>query len=131
MSVTKLLVVLGGLLIVSSAVKAATDDLPPFVPFDDDAPIRKLIIEKSSLKDPFSVQFRNLSLRTIHLKGPPEEVSLIYCGELNAKNSVGAYVGWSRFYATSLGKSVYISEKSKDFYFDLYCGDAPNLNEKQ
>lgn len=131
MPVKKLLILLAGVLVASNTIKAAEDALPSFTPLTDDAPVRKLIMEKSTLKDPFSVQFRNLSLRTIHLKGPPEETSVIYCGELNAKNSVGAYVGWSRFYATSLVESVYISKKAKDFYFDLYCKDAPNLGRSE
>lgn len=127
----RLVLVLAGALLTHNNVKAAETDLPPFVPLEDEAPVRKLVVEASSLKDPFSVQFRNLSIQTIHLKGPPEETSLIYCGELNAKNSMGAYVGWSQFYATSLGKNVYIAKKPNDFYFRLYCKDAPNLEARR
>lgn len=85
-----------------------------------------LVLEESSLKDPFSVHFRKLSVRTMHLKDP-ERISLIYCGELNAKNSMGAYAGWSGFYATSLGKTVHIAKSANDFMFEFHCRDAPNL----
>lgn len=42
------------------------------------------------LKDPESVQFRNVYLST--------NESPVICGEMNAKNSYGAYVGFKRFY---------------------------------
>lgn len=38
------------------------------------------------LLDPMSAQFRNIALRNDHV-----------CGEVNAKNSMGAYVGYRRF----------------------------------
>lgn len=47
----------------------------------------------NTLKDPFSVQFRKLFLS--HHGFEP-----VLCGELNAKNSYGGYVGFRRFYAT-------------------------------
>jgi hypothetical protein len=55
------------------------------------------------MKDPDSVQFRNV--RVVHL-GSLKNV----CGEVNAKNSYGAYIGFSQFiyyppsYPTSSGK---------------------------
>jgi hypothetical protein len=45
-----------------------------------------------AFKDPSSVQFRNLFVST--------SGSQALCGELNAKNSYGAYVGFRRFFAT-------------------------------
>ena len=46
------------------------------------------------LKDPSSVQYRGLfiSRRTIP----------VLCGEMNARNSYGAYVGFRRFYSTEI-----------------------------
>lgn len=41
------------------------------------------------MKDPSSVQFRNLKYRLA-----------VICGEFNAKNSFGAYTGFERFQAT-------------------------------
>lgn len=45
-----------------------------------------------SLKDPESVQFRGLFLSG--------KVLPVLCGEINGKNSYGAYIGFHRFYAT-------------------------------
>jgi hypothetical protein len=124
-------IVMGAWLFAASTAATATEDpLPPFVALEDDSAVRKIAEENSDLKDPFSAQFRNLSVQTIHLKGPPEEISLIYCGEVNAKNSMGAYSGWAPFYATSIKKHFYISRKANDFYYKLYCKDAPNFDPK-
>lgn len=48
--------------------------------------------------DPSSVQFRNtyITKSDLELLGPA-----ILCGELNAKNSFGGYVGFKKFYYTS------------------------------
>lgn len=48
------------------------------------------------LKDPSSAQFRNVQLRNIKADGLSK--SGYVCGEVNAKNAFGAYVGYSRFY---------------------------------
>lgn len=45
---------------------------------------------KSDLKDPDSAKFRNVFISMY--KGKPT-----LCGELNAKNSFGAYTGYKRF----------------------------------
>lgn len=118
------------LLIASTTAIAAEEPMPSFVAIEDDGAVRKIAEENSDLKDPFSAQFRNLSVQTIHLKGPPKEISLIYCGEVNAKNSMGAYSGWAPFYATSIKKQFYISRKANDFYYKLYCKDAQNFDPK-
>ncbi len=47
----------------------------------------------SGLKDPNSVQFRKLRLGH-------EGFKPVLCGELNAKNSYGGYVGFRQFYVT-------------------------------
>lgn len=46
----------------------------------------------SKLKDPGSAQFRNVKLK-IYIDKP------VVCGEVNAKNSYGGYVGFKRFIA--------------------------------
>lgn len=123
----KVMVMGAVVLVASQAAKAASDSRPPFMVLEHDGPVRALVLEASSLKDPFSVQFRNLSARTMYLKDP-DRVSIIYCGELNAKNSMGAYVGWTRFSAASIGKDVRIAGKTEnDFWIDMHCRDAPNL----
>lgn len=45
-------------------------------------------------KDPMAAQYRNLAVyRSINGK------DIVLCGEVNAKNSYGAYVGFAPFYA--------------------------------
>ena len=46
----------------------------------------------SKLKDPGSAQFRNVKLK-LYIDKP------VVCGEVNAKNSYGGYVGFKRFIA--------------------------------
>lgn len=47
---------------------------------------------KSQLKDPYSAQFENIYI------GKTENNLPVVCGEVNAKNSYGAYVGRKKFY---------------------------------
>ena len=68
------------------------------------------LIDYSELKDPFSVQFRHVATVVIpggHIK---------YCGHYNAKNSIGAYIGWDVFvaYEKTDGKWIVIIGKSED-----------------
>jgi len=44
---------------------------------------------RDALADPNSAEFRNLSIR---------EVTGAVCGEVNAKNRMGGFVGFTRFY---------------------------------
>lgn len=48
---------------------------------------------KLKLKDPESAQFRNVYVKKI----PTENNVHVMCGELNAKNSMGGYVGFKPF----------------------------------
>lgn len=47
----------------------------------------------SSLKDPGSAQFRNVEIK-------PYGYGKVVCGEVNAKNSYGGYVGFAKFVAS-------------------------------
>ena len=62
-----------------------------------DATPREMAAVKSSVtanfKDPDSAKFRNVK---VLVDGDSRTV----CGEVNAKNSYGAYVGYTKFYAT-------------------------------
>lgn len=71
----------------------------PWGAMKDDSRLRELLVDHSALKDPFSAQFRQVEVRVIDLEGGA--TSTAWCGELNAKNGMGAYSGWSRFYATT------------------------------
>lgn len=52
-------------------------------------------------KDPRSAQFRGLFVSR-------NDALLILCGEVNAKNSFGAYVGFRKFYAAALADGVHL-----------------------
>jgi hypothetical protein len=60
----------------------------------------------STLKDPSSAQFRNLYISTESLG--------VLCGEINAKNAYGAYVGFRRFYSTGKGGGLDLIEQADD-----------------
>lgn len=62
-----------------------------------------------NLKDPGSAQFRNL-----YLSSDKTGVLPVLCGELNAKNSYGAYIGYRRFYAVMIGEVKAMSGIAKE-----------------
>ncbi len=68
------------------------------------------------LKDPDSAQFRDLVARNT---GKDYAV----CGEINAKNSYGGYVGYRQFYVLVGAKSVVIKrgDQIMDQLVDLVC----------
>lgn len=55
---------------------------------------RERPVVASALKDPVSAQWRNEKVRA---------GGVVVCGELNAKNSMGGYVGFKRYIAASHG----------------------------
>lgn len=63
-----------------------------------------------SFKDPSSVQYRGL-----FISGKP---MLVLCGEVNGKNSYGAYVGFRRFYATGKPMLDSIESPSERYVFE-------------
>ncbi len=71
---------------------------------NDTEELKKLMVEHSDLIDPFSVQFRNTYQRDIENLG-----NTSWCGELNSKNRMGAYIGWNRFYVIWSPKKVSFS----------------------
>lgn len=95
-------------------------------PLGDEAALRKVFLEKASLKDPASVQFRGVKLS--RFKTPDGKPASIWCGEMNAKNSFGGYVGFSQFFAYDLGgdkQAVQLDSKLSHEGFvivkDTYC----------
>lgn len=60
---------------------------------------RQLVSDK--MTDPASAQFRNDRLINFDW----------HCGEVNAKNSMGGYVGYKRFISGRLSKVVYLENK--------------------
>lgn len=61
-----------------------------------------------SLKDPGSAQFKNVRLA-------PFGTGKVVCGEVNAKNSYGGYVGYTRFVAST--DSSTLASRSLDSRF--------------
>lgn len=69
-------------------------------------------------KDPSSAQFRNEYV--IDKSGG----EYIVCGEVNGKNSYGAYVGFEQYYFTSFSGSMVHSEENSMFFeitYSTYC----------
>lgn len=62
----------------------------------------------NSLKDPESARFRNLK----------SSGGLFLCGEVNAKNSMGGYTGFKKFYAIGLIDVVTYEDDSQKFLED-------------
>ena len=71
--------------------KAQLALIGPWNEASDLGSLRQVLIEHSSLKDPFSVQFRKMFVRVDRRTG-----TKTWCGQVNAKNSWGAYGGWDR-----------------------------------
>lgn len=103
--------------------------------------LRQIFIDYSRLKDPFSARFRNV-YSTPHCKSGDSCKRKRYCGEINAKNAYGAYIGWTYFYAVprvddswSVGLSKYLdaeaaiahaaSNPNTDIYLTLWCKGVP------
>lgn len=72
----------------------------------------------ADFKDPDSAKFRSLA---VYQQIDSRELAL--CGEVNAKNSYGAYVGFRPFYVTDAGATL--KEGPEDSLFDAlrmgYC----------
>lgn len=69
----------------------------------------------SYMKDPESAQFRNIFMYKDRL-----------CGEINAKNSFGAYTGFTRFIAMQSGLTYFENDKtyassSFEKSWNLFC----------
>lgn len=72
----------------------------------------------NSLKDPDSAKFRAVRVKWDTV-----------CGEVNAKNSYGGYVGYRRFYSID-AKDLYMEESRFDEgQWDAFCG--PNAKKPE
>lgn len=70
----------------------------------------------ASMKDPSTVQFRGIWVRT-------GKRSKAICGEVNAKNSYGGYVGFRKFYFLSESQSILVQsgDQVTDSLVDSIC----------
>jgi hypothetical protein len=91
--------------------------------YSADKKMEKLALTKGKdvvagqLKDPESARFKNLKAR---------EDGMYLCGEVNAKNSFGGYVGFRRFYALWPVGVVRIEGSNEEFADDIWtkhCSD--------
>lgn len=102
----------------------------------DETDLRKVVVDKSQLKNPFSAKFKNVKFRMVKEK---DNVSFsIWCGEVNAQNSYGDFLGWNRFVASDkvimgdnnvlllLGIAIDDKAGHKAYYIlnDTYCQGA-------
>ncbi|MEQ3679233.1 hypothetical protein [Pseudophaeobacter sp.] len=75
------------------------------------------------LKDPDSAKFRNIrKLKNSYSDGT---AATLVCGEVNAKNSYGAYVGYMNFRGGMTGDRFRLdamATPSTNQYFSLTCG---------
>lgn len=89
---------------------------------DEQAKTAAMDSVKRTLKDPASARFQNLRVQT-HPEGK------IVCGEVNAKNSFGGYVGFRQFIAGSTHATIQDIDKrhpeiaaAANFGITTYCG---------
>lgn len=115
------------LLAISSNLHA--EGAKPFKKLTNEEPLRKIMVEHSQLKDPFSVQFRKVYVRDVSVGTKDAQTKHVYCGEINAKNSFGGYIGWSRFLVEDVTgePSLTIGDSEINLMMvNLFCKDAPN-----
>lgn len=75
------------------------------------------------MRDPASAQFREVTYYLRPSKKPDGEPMHVVCGQVNAKNAYGAYVGFRRFFWYDGGSAMVQSETSgpiADAYNDLF-----------
>ncbi len=80
-----------------------------------------------NLKDPGSAYYRDT--RFVRTKLPEGREMISLCGELNAKNSYGAYSGFHRFITMRLPSNeapmVETDQSSVEIFWPNLCGDKP------
>lgn len=83
--------------------------------------LKDIIIKQSNLIDPSSAMFRNLTVWD--LTRYDENSTIKWCGEINVKNSIGAYAGYKEFYML-LNKNgtldLYFQDGKTDELWSLY-----------
>ena len=89
-------------------------------------------IAKYDLKDPDSAKLRNVRVVTKPAQRDEAEINTNVCGELNAKNSYGAYVGYVKFIWFPGSGSIALYDGKKDIpmlkekyneLIDYVCGE--------
>lgn len=74
-------------------------------------------VVKAKLNDPDSAKFRNE-----RLVGPLTLKGGLLCGEVNAKNAMGGYVGYRKFAASAGQNDVELApSETEDTFVKAYC----------
>ena len=96
---------------------------------EDFTNLSEAIVTHSDLKDPFSVRFRNIYRADITDMVDKPDMRL-WCGEIAAKNSFGAYTGFVPFL---LNESGYFKLGGSDDEYGMniiairaFCEDSPS-----
>lgn len=105
-------------LILSGSVAAAAPSSKQARDLDAAKVVAVKTVIVNGLKDPDSAKFRNVKVKWDTV-----------CGEVNAKNSFGGYVGYRRFYAID-GKDLHMEESNfREDQWDRFCG--PNAKKPE
>ena len=86
----------------------AAQEKPKKNPFEDTVEDLKRMATQNFF-DPDSAKFRNLTGHGLKSDGTGSQMMVALCGEVNAKNRSGGYVGYKRFLAT-ISDSISIEE---------------------
>lgn len=100
----------------------------------DYEPLKQALIDASNLKDPFSARFRDVFSREVDSTG-----TIAWCGQINSKNSYGAYGGFQSFnyvyLAGSDSEEIFLLDPQDALYeawiimFDAVCEGTPYSNK--
>lgn len=82
--------------LLSLCVLASANAQGDWGPLEDENQLSDIFIKHSDLVDPFSTQFRGVKVNEQY--NDNENIVMTICGQVNAKNRMGGYVGWSNFY---------------------------------
>jgi hypothetical protein len=95
-------------------------------PESDQNIIQQYLVKYSDLIDPVTPKFHHLYKRTV-----TETKTVIWCGQINVKNRMGTYTGWTNFniiIASDKNKKPLISVIDDEFsatLFNVVCKDLP------
>ena len=96
-----------------------------WIAVDVETKLRNIVINESNLKDPFSVKFRKIKVTAVPISEKNKVPIINYCGYLNAKNSMGGYIGWHPFFISTGvkdGPVIWIAEDESCVEFTLIKG---------
>ena len=87
--------------------------------FGDAGKVRRLVADE--MKDPASAQFRGIALEAVPQDGG---TTLYACGEVNGRNSFGAYSGYQRFVVDLTHERVWFDPPAEASDYERLAFDA-------